>query len=133
MRAVSTGHADHLGTAGDGLLGQSTQVVARRQHDRLDASPLRLLDEVKSLHLAVEARIMVNSLSSSLLWRCTLAVVSGSWRSSGPPSSSARLSSSSPYALLAAIADAARAFASDRVGPVAGYLLLALLSIAPAG
>jgi hypothetical protein len=88
---------------------------------------------VKSLHLAAEARIMVNSLSSSLLWRGTLAVVSGSWRSSGPPSPSARSSSSSPYAFLAAIADAARAFASDRAGPVAGYLLLALLSIAPAG
>jgi hypothetical protein len=52
LRAVSTGHADHVGTAGDGLLGQSTQVVARCQHDRLDASPLRLLDEVESLHLA---------------------------------------------------------------------------------
>ena len=75
LRAVSTGHADHVGSAGDGLLGQSTQVVARRQHDRLDASPLCVLDEVKSLHLAVEARIMVNSLSSSLLWRGTLAVV----------------------------------------------------------
>jgi len=37
------------------------------------------------------------------------------------------------YAFLAAIAGAARAFASDRAGPVAGYLLPALLSIAPAG
>ena len=34
------------------------------------------------------------------------------------------------YAFLAAIADGARAFSSDRAGPVAGYLLLALLSTA---
>ncbi|HSV67573.1 MAG TPA: DUF308 domain-containing protein [Mycobacteriales bacterium] len=34
------------------------------------------------------------------------------------------------YAFLAAVTDGARAFASDRVGPVVGYLLLALLSAA---
>jgi uncharacterized membrane protein HdeD (DUF308 family) len=32
------------------------------------------------------------------------------------------------YAFLAAVTDGMRAFASDRVGPVVGYLLLALLS-----
>ena len=37
------------------------------------------------------------------------------------------------YAFLAAIAGAARAFVRDRAGAVAGYLLPALLSIAPAG
>src|SRR4029079_17939468 len=34
------------------------------------------------------------------------------------------------YAFLAAIADAARAFTRDKVGPVVGYLVLSLLSVA---
>src|SRR5262249_43820555 len=34
------------------------------------------------------------------------------------------------YAFMAAGSDAARAFSSDRAGPVAGYLFLALLSVA---
>jgi uncharacterized membrane protein HdeD (DUF308 family) len=33
------------------------------------------------------------------------------------------------YAFIAAAADATRAFSGDRAGPVAGYLLLALLSV----
>jgi uncharacterized membrane protein HdeD (DUF308 family) len=34
------------------------------------------------------------------------------------------------YAFIAAVGDTARAFASDRAGPVAGWLLLALVSLA---
>ena len=36
LGAVAAGHADHVGAARDGVLGQREQVVARRQHDGLD-------------------------------------------------------------------------------------------------
>ncbi len=42
----------HVGTAGDGLLGQLEQVVARGQDHRFDAAPPRLLDQVEAFDLA---------------------------------------------------------------------------------
>ena len=38
LRAVAAGHADHVGAARDRVLGERPQVVARAQHDRLDAA-----------------------------------------------------------------------------------------------
>lgn len=71
------------------------------------------------------------SLSTSLLWRGLLAVgvgiVSVAWPSI---TVGAFVILFAVYAFVAAISDAVRAFSSDKAGPVAGYLLLALLSAA---
>lgn len=72
---------------------------------------------------------MVKSLSSALLWRGVLAVVVGVVSVAWPDITvGAFVILFAVYAFLAAITDAMRAFASDHVGPVVGYLLLALLS-----
>ena len=74
---------------------------------------------------------MPTSVSSSLLWRGLLAVVIGVVSVAWPNITvGAFVILFAVYAFLAAIADAARAFASDRAGPLAGYLLLAVLSVA---
>jgi uncharacterized membrane protein HdeD (DUF308 family) len=74
---------------------------------------------------------MVKSLSSALLWRGLLAVAIGVVSVAWPGITiGALVIVFAAYAFLAAIADGARAFSSDRAGPVAGYLLLALLSTA---
>jgi uncharacterized membrane protein HdeD (DUF308 family) len=74
---------------------------------------------------------MVKSMSSSLLWRGLLAVVVGVVSVVWPDITvGAFVILFAVYAFLAAITDAMRAFASDRVGPVVGYLLLALVSVA---
>ena len=52
LGAVAAGHAEHVGAAGHGLLGKPAQVVARTEHDRFDAAPARLLDQVESFDLA---------------------------------------------------------------------------------
>ena len=71
------------------------------------------------------------SLSSSLLWRGILAVAVGIVAVVWPGVSiGAFVILFAVYAFVAAATDAARAFSSDRVGPVAGYLLLALISAA---
>jgi len=71
------------------------------------------------------------SLSSALLWRGLLAVVIGVVSVAWPGITvGALVIVFAVYAFLAALADGARAFSSDRAGPVAGYLLLALLSTA---
>jgi uncharacterized membrane protein HdeD (DUF308 family) len=72
-------------------------------------------------------------MSSSLLWRGVLAVVVGVVSVAWPDITvGAFVILFAVYALLAAVTDGTRAFAADRVGPVAGYLLLALLSVAAA-
>jgi len=74
---------------------------------------------------------VVRSLSSSLLWRGSLAVVVGVVSVVWPNITvGAFVVLFAVYAFLSAVGDTARAFASDRVGPVAGYLLLALVSTA---
>jgi uncharacterized membrane protein HdeD (DUF308 family) len=74
---------------------------------------------------------MFKSVSSSLLWRGLLAVAVGVVSVAWPNITvGAFVILFAVYAFLAAGADTARAFSSDRAGPVAGYLLLALLSLA---
>jgi hypothetical protein len=51
LRAVAAGHADHVGAAGDRVVGQPEQVVSRPQHDGLDAAPLALLGQPEPLGL----------------------------------------------------------------------------------
>lgn len=74
---------------------------------------------------------MFSSLSSSLLWRGLLAIVIGVVSVAWPGITvGAFVIVFAVYAFLAAGTDATRAFRSDRAGPVVGYLLLALLSVA---
>ena len=74
---------------------------------------------------------MSRTMSSSLLWRGLLAVVIGVVSVVWPDITvGAFVILFAVYAFLAAITDAMRAFASDRAGPVVGYLLLALVSVA---
>lgn len=74
---------------------------------------------------------MFSSLSSSLLWRGLLAVAVGVVSVTWPNITiGAFVILFAIYAFSAAGGDAVRAFSSDHAGPVAGYLLLALLSLA---
>jgi uncharacterized membrane protein HdeD (DUF308 family) len=74
---------------------------------------------------------MFKSVSSALLWRGLLAVAIGVVSVAWPNITvGAFVILFAVYAFLAAGSDAARAFSSDRAGPVAGYLLLVLLSFA---
>ena len=71
------------------------------------------------------------SLSTSLLWRGLLAVGVGIVSVAWPDITvGAFVILFAIFAFVAAIADATRAFSSDKAGPVAGYLFLALLSAA---
>src|SRR5215475_9867948 len=72
---------------------------------------------------------MFKSVSSSLLWRGLLAVAIGVISVAWPNITvGAFVILFAVYAFLGT--DTARAFSSDRAGPVIGYLLLALLSVA---
>ena len=74
---------------------------------------------------------MLTSLSSSLLWRGTLAVVIGVVSVAWPDITvGAFVILFAVYAFMAAVTDTMRAFRSDKAGPVVGYLFLALLSAA---
>src|SRR3954463_14624989 len=71
------------------------------------------------------------SLSTSLRWRGVLAIVLGILSVAWPNITvGAFVVLFAIYAFVAAFGDGARAFASDRAGPVFGWLLLALLSLA---
>jgi uncharacterized membrane protein HdeD (DUF308 family) len=71
------------------------------------------------------------SLSTSLRWRGLLAIVIGIVSVAWPNITvGAFVVLFAVYAFVAAFSDGARAFASDRAGPVFGWLLLALLSFA---
>jgi uncharacterized membrane protein HdeD (DUF308 family) len=71
------------------------------------------------------------SLSSSLFWRGLIAVAVGVVSVFWPNLTvGAFVILFAVYAFLAAFTDTMRAFSSDRAGPVAGYLLLAVLSVA---
>jgi len=71
------------------------------------------------------------SLSSSLLWRGLLAIAVGIVSVIWPNITvGAFVILFAVYAFIAAGTDAVRAFSSKRAGPVAGYLLLAVLSLA---
>jgi len=71
------------------------------------------------------------SLSTSLRWRGVLAIVLGIVSVAWPNITvGAFVVLFAVFAFIAAFSDAARAFASDRAGPVLGWLLLALLSLA---
>lgn len=73
---------------------------------------------------------MFTSLSFSLLWRGLLAIIVGVVSVIWPNITvGAFVILFAVYAFLAAGTDAARAFSSDRAGPVAAYLLLGLLSL----
>ena len=74
---------------------------------------------------------MFSSLSFSLLWRGLLAIVIGVVSVAWPGITvGAFVILFAVYAFLSAAGEAARAFGSDRAGPVFGYLLLALVSVA---
>jgi uncharacterized membrane protein HdeD (DUF308 family) len=74
---------------------------------------------------------MFRSVSSSLLWRGLLAIAVGIVSVAWPGITvGALVILFALYAFLAAGTDVARAFSTDRAGPVAGYLLLGLLSLA---
>lgn len=74
---------------------------------------------------------MLSSLSSSLLWRGLVAIVIGVVSVAWPAITvGAFVILFAVYAFLAAGMETARAFSSDRAGPVAGFLLLAALSVA---
>ena len=69
------------------------------------------------------------SLSTSLLWRGLLAIAIGIVSVAWPNITvGAFVILFAVYAFIAAIMDTVRAFSSSRAGPVAGYLLLAVLS-----
>jgi uncharacterized membrane protein HdeD (DUF308 family) len=71
------------------------------------------------------------SLSSSLLWRGLLAIAVGIVSVVWPSITvGAFVILFAVYAFIAAGTDVMRAFSSNRAGPVAGYLLLAVLSFA---
>lgn len=71
------------------------------------------------------------SLSTSLILRGLLAIVIGIVSVAWPGITvGAFVILFAVYAFIAAITDAVRAFSSSRAGPVAGYLLLAVLSAA---
>ena len=71
------------------------------------------------------------SLSSSLLWRGLLAIAIGIVSVVWPGITvGAFVILFAVYAFIAAGTDTIRAFSSKRAGPVAGYLLLAVLSLA---
>ena len=74
---------------------------------------------------------MFKSVTSALVWRGLLALAIGILSVAWPGITvGAFVILFAVYAFLAAGTEVARAFASDRAGPVAGYLLLALLSLA---
>lgn len=71
------------------------------------------------------------SLSTSLLWRGLLAVAVGIVSVAWPNITvGAFVILFAVYAFIAAAMDTVRAFSSSRAGPVFGYLLLAVLSVA---
>jgi uncharacterized membrane protein HdeD (DUF308 family) len=68
--------------------------------------------------------------SAALLWRGVLAIAIGVISVAWPGVTvGAVVLLFAVYAFIAAAADAMRAFSSDRAGPVAGYLALAVLSV----
>ncbi|WP_405933142.1 HdeD family acid-resistance protein [Streptomyces sp. NBC_00827] len=68
---------------------------------------------------------------NALLWRGLLAVVIGIVSVTWPGITvGAFVILFAVYAFMSAVTDSGRAFAADRVGPVFGWLLLALLSLA---
>ena len=74
---------------------------------------------------------MGSSVSKLLLWRGILAIAIGVVSVAWPRITvGAFVILFAVYAFMVAIADAMRAFSSDRAGPVVGYLLLGLLSAA---
>jgi uncharacterized membrane protein HdeD (DUF308 family) len=102
-----------------------SRLVRSRRHQRR-----RPTHSVITPHL-LEGIFMFSSLSSSLLWRGLLAVAVGVVSVTWPNITiGAFVILFAIYAFSAAGGDAVRAFSSDHAGPVAGYLLLALLSLA---
>jgi len=74
---------------------------------------------------------MFSSLSSTLLWRGILAIALGVISVAWPNITiGAFVLLFAVYAFIAAGAETVRAFRSDTAGPVVGYLLLAVLSLA---
>jgi uncharacterized membrane protein HdeD (DUF308 family) len=73
---------------------------------------------------------LLSHLSSSLLWRGLLAIALGIISVAWPGITvGAFVILFAIYAFMSAAAEVTRAFGSDRAGPVAGYLLLAVLAV----
>ena len=74
---------------------------------------------------------MVKSISTALLWRGILAIAIGVVSVAWPQITiGAVVILFAVYAFMVAVADAARGFSSQHAGPVIGFLLLGLLSLA---
>ena len=74
---------------------------------------------------------MFKSISTTLLWRGILAIAIGVVSVAWPQITiGAFVILFAVYAFMVAVADAARGFSSQHAGPVVGYLLLGLLSLA---
>src|SRR4051795_7836368 len=74
---------------------------------------------------------MFSSVSSSLVWRGGLAIALGVISVTRPNiTNGALVILFAVYAFIAAGAESVRAFRSDTAGPVIGYLLLSVLSLA---
>jgi uncharacterized membrane protein HdeD (DUF308 family) len=85
--------------------------------------------EVDLIHRLTKEKAM--SLSTSLLWRGLLAVGVGIVSVAWPDITvGAFVILFAVFAFAAAVTDTMRAFSSDKAGPVAGYLVLALVSAA---
>jgi uncharacterized membrane protein HdeD (DUF308 family) len=109
----------------------SAALVAHPSSPTGDAQPPSVDDSVTVSDWTYYRRSVSMSVSTSLLWRGLLAVAVGVVSVAWPNVTvGAFVILFAVYAFIAAAMDTMLAFSSSRAGPVAGYVLLALLSVA---